>query len=214
MGSAHCRRGGTRVGVPARVIDTQQPHRPGGNEMTASVLSAAPTYARRPVPWHGLLWVAWRRYRTTLGAAVALLCLVAVYLLIRGHQMRTAYAAAEACRPQSAPSCHFAFDNFHNTYANVGFIGALLVWTPALIGAFAGAPLLARELETGTFRFAWTQGVGRWRWTLAKLVLLAVAVAAAAGAFSALFSWYLRPFSAAGHAIPFATDVFDLREVA
>jgi ABC-2 family transporter protein len=90
----------------------------------------------------------------------------------------------------------------------------LLQAVPPLIGAFAGAPLLARELETGTFRFAWTQGFGRWRWTLAKLVLLAVAVAAAAAAFSALFSWYLSPFSAAGYTIPFATDIFDLREVA
>ncbi|MGD0605948.1 MAG: hypothetical protein ABSA53_20450 [Streptosporangiaceae bacterium] len=37
--------------------------------------------------------------------------------------------------------------------------GALVV--PALIGAFAGAPVLARELETGTFRYAWTLGSGR-----------------------------------------------------
>ena len=85
---------------------------------------------------------------------------------------------------------------------------------PALIGAFAGAPVLARELETGTFRYAWTQGIGRRRWTLGKLVLLAVVVAAAAGAFSVLFSWYNQPFFAAGYAIPFATRVFDLREVA
>ena len=85
---------------------------------------------------------------------------------------------------------------------------------PALIGAFAGAPVLARELETGTFRYAWTQGFGRWRWTLAKLVLLAVVVAAAAGAFSVLFSWYYQPFFAAGNAIPFSTRLFDLRGVA
>ncbi len=45
---------------------------------------------------------------------------------------------------------------------------------PALIGAFIGAPVLAREFETGTFRYAWTQGFGRWRWTLAKLVGLGV----------------------------------------
>ncbi len=38
--------------------------------------------------------------------------------------------------------------------------------------AFIGAPVLARELETGTFRYAWTQGFGRVRWTLAKLVAL------------------------------------------
>ena len=91
---------------------------------------------------------------------------------------------------------------------------SLLQAVPALIGAFVGAPVLARELETGTFRYAWTQGFGRWRWTLAKLVPLAVAVTAAAGAFSVLFSWYYQPFFAAGYAIPFAARVFDLRGVA
>jgi hypothetical protein len=85
---------------------------------------------------------------------------------------------------------------------------------PALIGAFVGAPALARELETGTFRYAWTQGIGRCRWTLGKLVPLAVAMTAAAGAFSALFSWYNQPFVAAGYAIPFSTRVFDLIGVA
>ena len=70
---------------------------------------------------------------------------------------------------------------------------------PALIGAFAGAPVLARELETGTFRFAWTQGFGRWRWALAKLVALAVVLAAAAGAFGVLVSWYYQPYFAAGN---------------
>src|SRR5260370_40345259 len=76
------------------------------------------------------------------------------------------------------------------------------------------APVLARELETGTFRYAWTQGFGRWRWALAKLVLLAIAVAAAAGAFSVLFSWYNQPFFAAGYAISFATRLFRLPVVA
>jgi hypothetical protein len=64
-------------------------------------------------------------------------------------------------------------------------------------------------METGTFRFAWTQGFGRSRWALAKLVLLAVVVAAAAGAFTVLFSWYASPFFASGYAIPFATDLFN-----
>ena len=75
----------------------------------------------------------------------------------------------------------------------------MLQAVPALIGAFVGAPVLARELETGTFRYAWTQGFGRWRWTLAKLVALAVVVAAAAGALSVLFSWYYQPYFAAGN---------------
>ena len=97
----------------------------------------------------------------------------------------------------------------------------MLQAVPALIGAFVGAPVLARELETGTFRYAWTQGFGRWRWTLAKLVPLAVAVTAAAGAFSVLLSWYYQPYFAAGNqglslseASPLASGLFDLRGVA
>jgi hypothetical protein len=73
---------------------------------------------------------------------------------------------------------------------------------------------LARELETGTFRYAWTQGFGRWRWTIAKLVPLAITVAAAAGVFSLLFSWFFQPFFADGNNTPFAPEVFDLRGVA
>ena len=53
----------------------------------------------------------------------------------------------------------------------------LMQLAPVLIGAFAGAPLLARELETGTYRFAWTQGVGRERQAIAKLALLGVTLA-------------------------------------
>jgi ABC-2 family transporter protein len=139
-----------------------------------------------------------------------LLGALALYLWLTGLQIHHSYATA--CHPASSLACNI---NFTGRYAiSVNILRVLLQAVPALIGAFAGAPLLARELETGTFRFAWTQGFGRWRWTLAKLVLLAAVVAAAAAAFSVLFSWYLQPFSAAGYSIPFATDVFDLREVA
>ena len=106
-----------------------------------------------------------------------------------------------------------------------GFLanGLVLQAVPALIGAFVGAPVLARELETGTFRYAWTQGFGRWRWTLAKLVALAVVVAAAAGALSVLISWYYQPYFATGNqplchhvaplTSPLAPGLFDLRGV-
>jgi hypothetical protein len=92
---------------------------------------------------------------------------------------------------------------------------------PALVGAFVGAPVLARELETGTYRYAWTQGFGRWRWTLAKLVALAAAVVVAAALLSVLLSWYYRPYFAAGNqskflneASPLSSGLFDLRGIA
>jgi hypothetical protein len=72
-------------------------------------------------------------------------------------------------------------------------------------------------METGTFRYAWTQSFGRRRWTLAKLVLLAVAVTAAAGLFTLLMSWYYRPYFAAGNPTPqtpLFPGLFALRGVA
>jgi hypothetical protein len=89
---------------------------------------------------------------------------------------------------------------------------------PPLIGAFAGAPVLARELETGTFRYAWTQGFGRRRWAVGKLALLAVAVTAAAAAFGALLTWYYEPFvgnQSLGlpRTTPLTPGLFDLRGV-
>jgi hypothetical protein len=95
-------------------------------------------------------------------------------------QVHHAYAAVAACHPASSPACQDLLSDFNSTYARAETTAALLQVVPVLIGAFVGAPVLARELETGTFRYAWTQGFGRWCWTVAKLVLLAVTVAAIA----------------------------------
>ena len=99
-----------------------------------------------------------------------------------------------AIRRASGCLQHALVNNFNGMYGNFLSNGAHLPGrAPPIVGAFLGAPVLARELESGTFRFAWTQGFGRWRWTLAKLVTLGVVVTALAGAISVLFSWYYQP---------------------
>jgi ABC-2 family transporter protein len=164
----------------------------------------------RPVPWPRMVWVTWRQHRAALAGVAVLLGALAVYLWLAGLQIHHAYTTD--CHPGSSLACGI---NFSGRYGTTGiFVSVFLQAVPVLIGAFAGAPVLARELETGTYRFAWTQGIGRWRWTLAKLVLLAAVVTAVAGAFSVLYSWYNQPFFASGYAIPFSTRVFDLGEVA
>jgi hypothetical protein len=169
----------------------------------------------RPVPWRRMTWVTWRQHRFALAGVAALLSALAVYLWHTGLQLHHAYAAATACHPASSIACGNAISDFTSTYTHAATVVPTLVQAvPALIGAFVGAPVLARELETGTFRYAWTQGFGRWRWTLAKLVPLAVAVAAAAGVFSLLFSWYYQPFIADGQNSPLTAIVFDLRGIA
>jgi ABC-type transport system involved in multi-copper enzyme maturation permease subunit len=187
--------------------------------MTTLTASARPE-SLAPVPWRRMAWVTWRQHRIALTGVAVLLGGLAALLWVVGLPVHRAYAAAIACHPASSAACTVLISRF-NGMGGLLANGYLLQAVPALIGAFAGAPVLARELETGTFRYAWTQGFGRWRWTLAKLVALAVVTAAAAGAFSVLISWYYRPYLAAGnHALsltewsPLSVGLFDLRGVA
>jgi ABC-type transport system involved in multi-copper enzyme maturation permease subunit len=163
-----------------------------------------------------MAWVTWRQHRLALVGVIALFGAAGVYLLITGLQMHHAYATVAACHPATSDICDQAAGNFLNIYApGVGAVLGLLQVIPALIGAFVGAPLLAREFETGTFRYAWTQGFGRARWLVAKLVPLAVAVTVAAGTFSLLVSWYSGPlFGAGDNNGPLYPTIFDLRGVA
>jgi ABC-type transport system involved in multi-copper enzyme maturation permease subunit len=168
--------------------------------VTALTVPARPEVdaSLRPVPWRRMAWVTWRQHRIALAGVAVFLGALALCVWRVGLQLHRAYAAAAACRPSSSPVCdqlQTRFGGMDSLLAN----GYVVQAVPALIGAFVGAPVLARELETGTFRYAWTQGFGRWRWALAKLVPLAVVVTAAAGAITVLFSWYYRPYFAAGN---------------
>jgi hypothetical protein len=171
--------------------------------MTVLTMPAQPAQdsTLRPVPWRRMAWVTWRQHRPTLITVPALLGAVAVFLWIAGLKIRHDYAAMAGCPPlgsaafQSSASCVSMNSAFNSTDWTIGnTVGTFMTLAPALIGAFAGAPVLARELETGTFRYAWTQGIGRKRWTIAKLVLLAIAITAAAEAFSQVFTWFFQPF--------------------
>jgi hypothetical protein len=134
--------------------------------------------------------------------------LFAAYLVVMAVIQDSAYAAVAACHPASVLRCQELKNAFIGDYwgcddsvlqsGGAQTVSSLLFAVPVLLGAFAGAPLLSRELESGTFRFAWTQGAGRTRWTLGTLVVPALVVIAATGAFTAILYWYLRPFFALG----------------
>lgn len=163
-----------------------------------TTLTALPPHSIHPVPWHRLAWVAWRRYRLTLVATVGVLGLVAVYFLVSGLQIHSAYDAWRSCTPHNSAGCNFQLMNFQNKYGSTGVLGFVQVLASGLIGAFVGAPLVARELETGTFRYAWTQGVGRMRWTLALLAPGLVGTVLVMTAFGALIAWRNAPLVATG----------------
>jgi hypothetical protein len=144
-----------------------------------------------------MAWVAWRQHRLTLAGVVAVLGAAGVYLYITGEQLR-----------------HQGFIPY-GAGPGLTLTAALFQVIPPLIGAFVGAPLLARELEAGTFRFTWTQGFGRARWTVATLAPLALALTVVAGAFGFLFSWCYGPQIDGKYVLsPLAALTFDLRGIA
>jgi len=153
----------------------------------------------RPVPWRRMAGVAWRQHRIALAAVAVLLGALSVLLWVLGSPVHHDWAAAVACHPASSAACQELAATFNGSWNLMSVVSSLLQLVPALIGAFVGAPVLARELETGTFRYAWTQGFGRCRWALAKLVGLAVVLAAAGAAFGLLVSWCFQPYFAAGN---------------
>jgi ABC-type transport system involved in multi-copper enzyme maturation permease subunit len=169
----------------------------------ATPVQPDPDASLRPVPWRGMAWVSWRQHRAALAGLVAALGAAGLYLYVTGlHIHHEVIAYGEMFTANGSGKM------------NMTPTAALFQVIPALIGAFVGAPMVARELETGTFRFAWTQGFGRTRWAAAKLVQLAVAVTVVAGAFGFLFSWCYGPIIGVPQGLsPLMSITFDLRGV-
>jgi hypothetical protein len=127
----------------------------------------------------------------------ALLVMLAAAVVATNLPIRAAYhrdTLSECLPPTTRAGCDIIVRHFLGQFD--GWVTALraLAVLPALVGLFVGAPLLARELEHGTHRFAWTQGVTRRRWLYSKTALLAVATLLTAGAASALVMWWRSPF--------------------
>jgi hypothetical protein len=115
-------------------------------------------------------WLAWRQTRTPLTVALAALAAVAVVALAEGRA-----------------------DNMLRTW-----LSALVIVAPGLLGAFWGAPLVAAELESGSFRLAWTQDVSRTRWLAWRLAVTGLAATATAGLASWLVTWWAGPLDRVG----------------
>ena len=152
-----------------------------------------------------MTWLVWRQHRQQALAAVVALLAVALFLVPTGRQLHAAFdeLGLEAClradtRPELvAPDdgCGTLSERFSGRFQGLALASLLLLFLPVLAGLFWGAPLVAREIEHGTHRLVWTQGVTRLRWATVKLALVGGGVLLVAAVYALLAGWWITPLN-------------------
>jgi hypothetical protein len=135
-------------------------------------------------------WVAWRQFRTQALVTLGLLGAFGVLLIVTGLHLRDIYDSVGGAHCDSHAGCS---EVARHDKVLATLIPVALLAIPALLGMFWGAPLIARELESGTYRLAWTQSVTRRRWLLTRIALVGLAALIVAGLASWLVSWWFVP---------------------
>jgi hypothetical protein len=137
------------------------------------------------------------QFRGQAVTALAALLAAALVLIVTRAHLDYLFAASGLAACHSAASCPALAGQLaekvrgYSPFQLLYWGGLYLLYVvPALVGTFWGAPLIAREIETGTFRVAWTQSVSRTRWLVVKLTLGGLAAMAAAGLLSLMVAWW------------------------
>ena len=162
-----------------------------------------------------MTWVIWRQYRVTAAIAGAILAAFAVLFLITGLQDATRWHAALASCAKNGTCGNLSQIVSLTTGPVDGPVYTLTILTlavPLLFGMFWGSPAVARERETGTVQFAWTQLVTRRRWLSVKTGWLLLAGAVFGGAVAGLVTWWYAPLNAL-HQNQFQLGYFDLQGI-
>ena len=101
---------------------------------------------------------AWLRFRTQAAIALGALVIVAVVLGLTGFHLADVYntTVVPCHRYNDCAAVLQAFPPAPDRTI-LGLMSDLVIAVPGLIGVFWGAPLVAREFETGTYRRASTR---------------------------------------------------------
>lgn len=150
-----------------------------------------------------MTWLTWRQFRTQALTAAVALAAFAILLAATGPHLASLYAASgvSGCHPAD---CADMASNWLSqlysagTYWVLDLLGIVIILlAPAVIGLFWGAPLVARELETGTSALAWNQSVTRTRWLAVKLGVYVLAAMAVTEGLSLMQAWWAAPIGRA-----------------
>jgi hypothetical protein len=141
-----------------------------------------------------MIWLTWRQFRAQAAMMSAALAVLAVVLALTGSSVADDYAnGIAACTTESGGCSAFVHRFFDDHRGPFLAVTAVVLVLPALIGLFWGAPLITRELESGTHRLVWNQSITRTRWLAVKLGLVGLAAVTAAGLGSLAVTWWSSP---------------------
>lgn len=158
-----------------------------------------------------MTWVIWRQYRLTAAIAGAILAAFAILFLVTGLQDAARWHAALVTCARDG-TCGSLSQTLSLGTRVLNTLTMLTLAVPLLFGIFWGSPAVARERETGTVQFAWTQSVTRRRWLLAKTGWLLLAGAVFGGAVAGIVSWWSAPENAL-HQAQFSPGNFDIQGI-
>lgn len=131
-----------------------------------------------------MFWLTWRQHRIAFGVLLVGAAAVAVATaLIAAFAARTRVElGVDTCVPlfNTNANCQNLISEWSQRLGPLRYVNFALYVVPALVASYLGGPLLARELERGTHRLAWTQGIDRARW-VATILGVAIALALVAG---------------------------------
>jgi hypothetical protein len=145
------------------------------------------------VPWRSLAWVAWREHRAAIIALLAAFAGTAVLLLVSGLIDHAVYASyvSHRCLTRLNPGCWQWMGEVTNGTWVLGFL-------PWLVAVFVGAPMVARDFDTGQYRFTMSQGVSARRQFAAKLIVTGAVVVAGGSLLGLLSMWYQNVLAPTG----------------
>jgi len=108
-----------------------------------------------------MIWLTWRQFRLPAVSVLAALLVAAIAIAITGPQL------TELLRVSGDD--FFSRLSLDDGKRSVFYVGTVLAYVvPGVIGAFWGAPMVARELEAGTHRLVWSQSITRTHWLATK----------------------------------------------
>ena len=140
----------------------------------------------------GPVRVLLRQHRRSLWAACALLVL-GIGIVVGLRIWVAVASSAERCADGDTTRC--GDGSYLPTYARTATEiyladgGSAVLLLAGLIGVFVAGPLIARELESGTFRLAWAQSASPAQWLAARLALPAALATAGMTVLVLVYRW-------------------------